>query len=90
MVGEARPHLRSPRDQVEQCRTAYPYEVAPEPTGAAEELAEGVRVCTGSLLEQPVKQQPPDSRGPPVEPITTVLHSSRYASSRSAARSSSN
>jgi len=32
------------------------------------ELAEGVRVGVGGLLEQPVEQQPADSGGPPVEP----------------------
>jgi hypothetical protein len=36
--------------------------------GAADELAEGVRVGAGGLLEQPVEQQPPGSGGPPVEP----------------------
>jgi hypothetical protein len=40
----------------------------PVAAGAADELAEGVRVSAGGLLEQPVEQQPSGSGGPPVEP----------------------
>ena len=36
--------------------------------GAADEVAEGVRVGAGGLLEQPVEQQPAGSGGPAVEP----------------------
>jgi hypothetical protein len=42
--------------------------LVPVVAGAADELAEGLRVGVGSLLEQPVEQQPSSSGGPPVEP----------------------